>query len=410
MIYTISHPSKIIDAEITLPFSKSLSNRALIISQLCDQKFEINNLSDSSDTQKLLYALQNTSNTIDVGDCGTAFRFLTALLAISKKTYTLKGSPRMHQRPIKILVDALRQIGADIRYLENEGYPPLLIKGKTLLGNKVSVKANISSQYISALLLIAPSLKNGLNITLEGNILSKPYISMTLKMMAFFGVHADWKDNSILIKAQQYKPQPIDIESDWSSLAFLLQAMVFANKAKVSVNGLFEESWQGDSKVLNLFEDFGIKYHFENKTLQLHKDTDSISLIKNSELNLSDYPDLAQAYSCAISGSKNSILLKGLDNLKYKESHRLMALNKELLKIGQKTRFNNSEFEIISSILNPPIESFETHNDHRMAMCLAPFGILFNIKMKEIEVVEKSYPNFWNDMNTLGFTISPTID
>lgn len=405
MNYHISHKTKKIDAEINLPKSKSLSNRALIIKALCSESFTIEDLSSSKDTQLLSKALHSQSSTINVGDSGTAFRFLTALLSTKSGEFMLSGSERMKERPIKDLVNALTALGADIEYLEKEGYPPLKIAGKTIEGGKVSIDASISSQFVSALLLIAPSLKKGLEITLLGNVLSKPYISMTLKMMTYFGVDSQWDGNTICVKKQSYVAKDIQIEGDWSALAFLLEILVLSEEGKLKINGLFEESWQGDYKLLEIFKLLGIESKFQNSSLYVSKRKNS-EISKSLDLSLVDYPDLAQAYCCSLVGLSRNATIRGLQNLKYKESHRLAALKKELEKLNQKSEYTDSEIKLQNSKIAAPIQNLETHNDHRMAMCLAPFGILFDVKINDVEVVSKSYPTFWEDLKKMGFIVT----
>jgi len=405
MNYHISHKTKKIDAEINLPKSKSLSNRALLIKVLCSESFTIEDLSSSKDTQLLSKALHSQSSTFNVGDSGTAFRFLTALLSTKSGEFMISGSERMKERPIKDLVNALTALGADIEYLEKEGYPPLKIAGKTIEGGKVSIDASISSQFVSALLLIAPSLKKGLEITLLGNVLSKPYISMTLKMMTYFGVDSQWDGNTICVKKQSYVAKDIQIEGDWSALAFLLEILVLSEEGKLKINGLFEESWQGDYKLLEIFKLLGIESKFQNSSLYVSKRKNS-EISKSLDLSLVDYPDLAQAYCCSLVGLSRIATISGLQNLKYKESHRLAALKKELEKLNQKSEYTDSEIKLQNSKIAAPIQNLETHNDHRMAMCLAPFGILFDVKINDVEVVSKSYPKFWEDLKKMGFIVT----
>ena len=405
MDFLISHTSKSINADLILPPSKSISNRALIIQALCQSKPKLLNLSKSSDTQSLVQALQPTSKTIDIGDAGTSMRFITAYLSQLEGSYILTGSDRMKERPIGHLVEALNSIGADINYLEKDGFPPLAINGKALEGGKVDIFTSVSSQFVSALLLIAPTLKNGLSLSLKGELLSKPYIKMTLDIMRHFGIQSSWTNNTIKIKAQHYKNNDLNIEADWSALAFILQSVSIAKSAQVSITGLSKDSWQGDSYALSLFEKFGIQHEFKDNKLYIKK----FNKILNDDynVNLIDSPDLAQAYCCTLSALSKSAKIKGLNNLKLKESHRLKALHVELNKIGQHSRYSENTIQLESCVLHTPTESFDTHNDHRMAMCIAPFALLFNIKLKNIEVVNKSYPSYWEDLKKMGFTISP---
>ena len=405
MDFLISHTSKSINADLILPPSKSISNRALIIQALCQSKLKLLNLSQSSDTQSLVQALQTTSKTIDIGDAGTSMRFLGAYLSQQEGSYILTGSDRMKERPIGHLVEALNSIGADINYLEKDGFPPLAINGKALEGGKVDVSTSVSSQFVSALLLIAPTLKKGLSLSLKGELLSKPYIKMTLDIMRYFGIQSSWTNNTIQVEPQNYVSKDLKVESDWSALAFILQAMSIAKSAQVSISGLSKDSWQGDSYVLNLFEKFGLQYEFKDEKLYLKKLNKDLNGDYN--VNLIDTPDLAQAYCCTLSALSKSAKIKGLNNLKLKESHRLKALHMELNKIGQHSRYSEDTIQLESSVLHTPTESFDSHNDHRMAMCLAPFALLFDIKIKNIEVVNKSYPSYWEDLKKMGFTISP---
>ena len=405
MDFLISHTSKSINADLTLPPSKSISNRALIIQALCQSKPKLFKLSQSSDTLSLVKALQTTSKTIDIGDAGTSIRFLTAYLSQQKGNFILTGSDRMKERPIGHLVEALNSIGADINYLEKDGFPPLAINGKALEGGKVDIYTSVSSQFVSALLLIAPTLKKGLSLSLKGELLSKPYIKMTLDIMRYFGIQSTWTNNTIHIEPQNYSSRDLKVESDWSALAFILQAMSIAKSAQVSITGLSKDSWQGDSYVLSLFEKFGLQHEFKDNKLYLKKFNKDLNSDYN--VNLIDTPDLAQAYCCTLSALSKSAKIYGLNNLKLKESHRLKALNIELNKIGQHSRYSDDTIQLESCVLHAPTESFDSHNDHRMAMCLAPFALLFDIKIKNIEVVNKSYPSYWEDLKKMGFTISP---
>ena len=405
MGFLISHTSKSINADLVLPPSKSISNRALIIQALCQSKPKLLNLSQSSDTQSLIKALQANSKTIDIGDAGTSMRFLTAYLSQQKGSYILTGSDRMKERPIGHLVEALNSIGADINYLEKDGFPPLAINGKAVEGGKVDVSTSASSQFVSALLLIAPTLKKGLSLSLKGELLSKPYIKMTLNIMRYFGIQSSWTNNTIQVEPQNYRPRDLKVESDWSALAFILQGMSIAKSAQVSISGLSKDSWQGDSYVLNLFEKFGLQHEFKDDKLYLKKFNKDLN--RDYNVNLIDTPDLAQAYCCTLSAFSKSAKISGLNNLKLKESHRLKALHIELNKIGQISYYTEDTMQLEASILHTPTESFDSHNDHRMAMCLAPFALLFDIKIKNIEVVNKSYPSYWEDLKKMGFTISP---
>ena len=304
MDFLISHTSKSINTDLVLPPSKSISNRALIIQALCQSKPKLLNLSQSSDTQSLIKALQANSKTIDIGDAGTSMRFLTAYLSQQKGSYILTGSDRMNERPIGHLVEALNSIGADINYLEKDGFPPLAINGKAVEGGKVDVSTSVSSQFVSALLLIAPTLKKGLSLSLKGELLSKSYIKMTLNIMRYFGIQSSWTNNTIQVEPQNYRPRDLKVESDWSALAFILQGMSIAKSAQVSISGLSKDSWQGDSYVLNLFEKFGLQHEFKDDKLYLKKFNKDLN--RDYNVNLIDTPDLAQAYCCTLSAFSKS--------------------------------------------------------------------------------------------------------
>lgn len=405
MMYHLSHAAKTFDAEINLPYSKSISNRLLMIHAMCHDSFEIINLSDANDTKLLAEALAQEATTIDVDDCGTAFRFLTAHLATKEGEFILTGSQQMKQRPIEQLVDALYQLGAEIYYLEKKGFPPLKISGKPLRGGRVDIDASVSSQFISALLLIAPTLKQGLALNIQGNTLSKPYIIMTIECMRYFGIDVRWTKNIITVSPQAYKAKNITVEADWSSLAFFLQAIVFSKYSYLKINGVYENSWQGDIKVLELYKRFGIKSDFENGYLLLSKENNNYPS-NDFNVNLLNFPDLAPAYCCTLAGTRKMATVGGLDNLKFKESHRLKALQMELKKINQNCQFNNTDFSLFSSKLAPPKEAFSSHDDHRICMSLAPFALLFDIQLEGVETVSKSFPNFWNEMKKIGFTIN----
>ena len=405
MGFLISHTSKSINADLILPPSKSISNRALIIQALCQSKPTLFNLSQSSDTQVLTKALKNNSKTIDVGDAGTSMRFLTAYLSQQKGSYILTGSERMKERPIHHLVEALNSIGADINYLEKDGFPPLSINGKDLEGGKVNISTSVSSQFVSALLLIAPTLKKGLSLSLKDELLSKPYIKMTLDIMRYFGIQSSWTNNIIHVEPQNYISKDLKVESDWSSLAFIIQAMSIAKSARVSISGLSKDSWQGDSYVLNLFEKFGLQYEYKDDKLYLKKVNKELN--DDYNVNLIDNPDLVQAYCCTLSALSKSSKITGLNNLKLKESHRLKALHIELNKIGQSSHYTENTMQLEASDLHIPTEIFDSHNDHRMAMSLAPLALLFEIKIKNVEVINKSYPSYWEDLKKMGFIISP---
>ena len=407
MNYLIEHPSKIVKGKIRLPASKSLSNRALIIQAICKEAFSISNLSLAKDTQVLKKALDTSSKTINIGDAGTSMRFLTAFFSIQKQEVFLRGSARMHERPIAPLVEALNSLGANISYLEKEGYPPLYIQKGNIQGGTIQVNCTISSQFISALLLIAPTLSGGLTINLQGNLVSKSYLEMTLKMMSYFGIEYSWKSQTIYIKEQQYQAKDICIENDWSAVTFWLEIAALAKKAQIELNELYKDSWQGDIKALSIFSKLGVSHRFNNNQLILFKDT---SQIPKKQLNLIETPDLSQAIFCTYAGLKQSVELTGLFSLKFKETDRIISLQSELKKLGINVKI--SQDSILIKEFNKYIEIpfIKTHQDHRMAMSFAPLALCFGkLIIENIDVVKKSYPTFWEELEKVGFTIFASI-
>lgn len=396
-----SPKSKIINAKIKLPASKSISNRALIIKALCKENFKVKNLSSAEDTQLMINALSNSEKEIDIHHAGTCMRFLTSYFVATQQNKILTGSSRMKQRPIKILVDALKSIGAKINYAENEGYPPLEIITSELNGKQISLPANISSQYISALLLIAPNLPNGLQINFETEIVSESYIEMTLSMLSYFGINYEKTNQSILMHLQKYIAKDITIESDWSSASYWYSFLAFSDiGSKITLSGLTSKSWQGDAIVKDLYRALGVETNFEKNGVVIEKVHTNYP--KEFEFDFSNCPDLAQTLAITTAILCKKAHLNGLQTLNIKESKRIIALENELKKIGIKTKSTSESLEITNSGISLPNLPFETYNDHRMAMCLAPLSLVFDkIEIKNPEVVNKSYPSFWEDVNLL---------
>ena len=388
MNYKISHPTKVVNCEIDLPSSKSISNRLLIIQALCKEHFEITNLSDSEDTIALQKALSNKQNRLDIGAAGTTFRFLTAYLSTLKgNEFTLTGSKRMKQRPIQKLVTALNNLGATISYTDKEGFPPLNIKGMELKGGKITIDGSTSSQFITALLLIAPTLQEGLILEISGEIVSKPYILMTLKLMEEFGVSYTWKGNTIEVEQQEYISKNYTVEADWSAASFWFEIASLSENCIIKLNGLTKNSIQGDKKVMELFESLGVNSEFKNEALILTKNK-AHSFPKS--IDLLETPDLYQPLKCTLHAFNLSPEIKGLQTLKNKETDRVFAVENELKKL------NSSKI-------------IETYKDHRMAMSFSPLCLKYDeLTIKNIEVVSKSYPNFWEDLEKGGFTIVPS--
>ena len=387
MNYKVSHPTKIVNCEIDLPSSKSISNRLLIIQALCKQNFEIKNLSNSDDTNSLKNALSDTKNTIDVGAAGTSFRFLTSYLATQKKKdFILTGTDRMKDRPIKKLVEALKMLGAKISYLEKANFPPLKIKGTQILGGEITIDASISSQFISSLLLIAPTLANGLILNISGNLVSKSYIQMTLKLMDEFGVNHSWDRNKIVVDQQNYIGKNYTVEADWSAATFWFQIAALTENCNIKLNGLYQKSIQGDAKVMTIFKDFGIASVLKDNALILTKNNNQNF---PKAINLIDSPDMYQSLKCTLFALNKPTEITGISTLKDKETDRVTAVENELKKLRT------------SKII-------ETYKDHRMAMSFASVSLKYGeLTIKNSEVVSKSYPNFWQDLSGAGFIITP---
>lgn len=419
MAYLISKSDKIIKGEITLNGSKSISNRALILRALSGQDFSIKRISSSKDTitlEKLLSEFANQKDgeqvELNTGHAGTTFRFLTGYLAAQKGTQILTGSDRMKQRPIGILVEALRELGANIDYLENEGYPPLQIgKTKTDWKNKLSISANTSSQYISSLLMLAPTLPNGLELTLDGKIVSVPYIQMTLKLMEEFGVQHTWEDNKISITPQKYQGQDFVVEADWSAASYHFSLAILADEVDLQLNGLFEKSTQGDAAIVKIAEQFGIISTFNDKGIHLKKSGNASTQV--FEYDFLECPDIAQTLAVICGGLGTMGLFTGLDTLSIKETDRIAALQNELQKVQVffsklPPKFSKNSDKIFhmtegKAVVENP--TFETYEDHRMAMAFAPLAFFGEIKIEKPMVVVKSYPGFWKDLEQLGFDI-----
>lgn len=405
MQYTISSPD-IIAGNIKLPASKSISNRALILNALSLSKYTVANLSDCDDTNVMVNAFQSNNKVIDVKAAGTSMRFLTAFLAGLPGEWTIKGTDRMHQRPIHILVDALTSLGAHIEYLENTGYPPLKIRGASLNGGEIGLSGGVSSQFISALLMIAPTMTNGLTIHLEGDVISIPYIQLTLGMMAQYGVRAQWDDNVIHVHYQEYKAIPYTVESDWSAASYWYQMLALSGgNAHLELEGLFEHSMQGDSKVSDLFLDLGVATQFTDRGVVLTK-TDRIT--KKFFHNFINEPDLAQTFAVTCCMMGIPFLFTGLQSLKIKETDRIEALKTELRKLGYVlVDRENSILEWDGDTCLADHEpAIDTYEDHRMAMAFAPAALKFDkLKINEPKVVSKSYPHYWTDLESVGFTI-----
>jgi len=387
-----------------LPASKSISNRALIINALAGGNSPLDNLSDANDTQLMLRLVNSPDTLIDVEDAGTTMRFLTAYFAIMGKQKTLTGTARMKERPIGILVDSLRALGADIRYVEKDGYPPLeILKFNGQKTQTISIRGDVSSQFISALMMIAPVLPNGLTLQLEGKIGSRPYITMTAAMMKHFGVQSDFRGNTVTVAHQPYAPQAFTVESDWSAASYWFAFAALAETAEIKLPRLSLDSLQGDSAIVKIMEHLGVKATLENNLLKLTR------MEYNDEISwdFSDCPDLAQtvAVVCAAKGIRGNFT--GMESLRIKETDRIAALQNELRKIGgDLLEIDPAHWKVVPSQKLPGSASFETYKDHRMAMAFAPLSALMDVRIENPDVVRKSYPNFWNDLRSFGIVAS----
>ncbi len=405
----ISHPSKKINTKIELTGSKSESNRALILQALSKGKVSVSNLSAATDTQTLQQILNSNlqipNSELNVGPAGTAMRFLTAYLSLQNGEFTLTGTERMQERPIGILVDALRTLGAQIEYAENEGFPPLHIKGTFVQKtNKISIQGNISSQYISALLLIAPSLPQGLTLQIEGELTSKPYVEMTLAMLAQAGIKHEWTDQIIRIEKQDFSSSVITIEPDWSAASYWYAIAALAKEAELFLPNLQIYSLQGDSKITELMANFGIISQFKNGGVALLKDNRKpIRKI----FDLKDCPDLAQTLIVCCAAFGHDATFTGLETLKIKETNRIKALQTELAKLGVQLIEKNLTYKLdCSERVLPAKIQIDTYDDHRMAMAFAPLALIIDeVEIQDPEVVNKSYPDFWEHLQQAGFEI-----
>lgn len=414
MQYNITAPRQLRHA-VKLPASKSISNRVLIIHKLSGGKIMPDNLSDCDDTSVIIRALRDNPHDIDIMAAGTAMRFMTALLAVKDgEEHLLTGTERMRQRPIGVLVDALRHLGADIRYAENDGYPPLMINGRKLEGGQLEVAGDISSQFISALLMIGPALSNGLTLRLKGEIISRPYIDLTLWMMREFGADADWSDfETISVAPKPYIERHYYIENDWSAASYWYEMLALAggNDDELRLEGLMDGSKQGDSSVRYLFSLLGVKTVFD--TTQEGVPT-TVTLRRNGhhvprlEYDFSNTPDLTQTFVVCCSLMGVPFHFKGLSTLKIKETDRIEALKREMRKLGYVIKdMNNSELLWDGERCEPDYsEGIDTYQDHRMAMAFAPAALCFDgLKINNPNVVTKSYPLYWDHLKEAGFGI-----
>jgi len=413
MQYIVSCPEHI-DTSIMLPASKSISNRALIIQALTKGGMMPENLSDCDDTEVIIRGLGKQSEIIDIKAAGTAMRFMTAYLSATEGEHTLTGTERMKHRPIGILVDALRYLGAEIEYVGEEGYPPLHIKGRQLEGGTLQIAGDVSSQYISALLMIAPILTKGLELKLTGNIISRPYIDLTLHLMHEFGVAAEWSDfDTIRVKPQPYQQRAYTIESDWSAASYWYEILALTDNtlSKVALQGLKDGSRQGDSTVRYIFSLLGIKTSFKEKGVNGMPEallTRHSRMLNRMDYDFTNQPDLAQTLIAVCPVLGIPFHFTGLGTLKIKETDRIEAMKREMEKLGYILHEEEGTAlswtgERCEPMTQPTIDTYE---DHRMAMSFAPLAIkLGEIRINNPEVVSKSYPHYWADLRKAGFKI-----
>jgi len=403
-------------SQITITGSKSESNRLLLLQALYPE-FKLENVSNSDDSNLMTTALISKAEVVDIHHAGTAMRFLTAYFSIQEGRETvLTGSKRMKERPIKILVEALQELGAEISYEENEGFPPIRIIGKKLNKNKVSLNANVSSQYISALLLIASKLENGLELTLKGEITSVPYIKMTLSLLDEIGVESSFIDNVITVKPniKKLESKTLTVESDWSSASYYFSIAALSEVGtEITLSSYKENSLQGDSVLVDIYKHFGISSSFNQNSITLKKET---SNTESLTLDLKNAPDIAQTIAVTCFALGVPCDLTGLHTLKIKETDRLVALKTEIEKCGGEVHITEKSLHLKQNKLflessrtqegEVQAASIATYNDHRMAMAFAPMALKTSIIIEEAMVVSKSYPTFWEDLKTIGFKIT----
>ena len=413
MVYSIQAPSHF-NTTINLPASKSISNRALIINALAGGMARLDNLSDCDDTSVMLHALRDLPEVIDVKAAGTAMRFLTAYLSITEGTHVVTGSERMKHRPIGVLVEALRYLGAEIDYLGEEGYPPLRITGRSLEGGRIDMPGNVSSQYVSALMMAAPAMRKGLELRLTGEIASRPYIDLTLWVMGEFGADAEWSDiDTITVKPKAYARQEYQIENDWSGSSYWYELLALCDddESKICLTGLMDGSRQGDSVVRYVFSLLGVKTSFQGHgqdiptTVGLSR---HLRTIPRLDYDFVNSPDLAQTLAAGCCGMNIPFHFKGLGSLRIKETDRIEALKTELRKLGYVLESRN-DAELIwnGERCEASMAPIDTYEDHRMAMAFAPLAMVFpGLRIKDPQVVSKSYPHFWADLRHAGFIIT----
>ncbi|MCK5825232.1 MAG: 3-phosphoshikimate 1-carboxyvinyltransferase [Ichthyobacteriaceae bacterium] len=392
--------------ELQIGGSKSESNRLLVLQALATTEFKIENLSNSKDTNMMLDALANNGKIVDIGLAGTAMRFLTGYFSVQEgREVTLTGSKRMQERPIGELVEALKSLGADITYVKNEGYPPLLIKGKKLQGGSISLNSNISSQFITSLMLIAPKMENGLKIELKGKVVSLPYINMSLQLLNRVGVDAVMNKKTITVKAGEIKSnESIIVESDWSSASYHYSLVASSNEASLILGSYRRDSYQGDSALSEIYSKLGVETLYLQDKIRIQKSA-IFEAPEFVEFELNEQPDIAQTIAVTCFNIGLECRLTGLETLRIKETDRLLALKNELEKLGASVEITDSTLEMKPARHINSGVSISTYDDHRMAMAFAPVALITKVSIEDEDVVEKSYPNFWEHLSVLGIKI-----
>lgn len=405
----ISKPDRRLEGVLALDGSKSISNRALIVLALAGANPGdwLSNLSTSKDTTTLLRLLTQRGDTFDAGDAGTTFRFLTAFLAFQPGTQVLTGSARMRERPVGGLVQALRDIGAEITFLEKEGYPPLRIgepdPSKVRERPDIRIDAGTSSQFLSALLMLGPQLPQGLRLVPQGRLVSRPYLEMTLQLMRYFGAQAEWQGDSIVVQAGQYTPRPFTVEADWSAASYWYEMAAFAGDVQLRLDGLFRDSWQGDAVVARMMQQFGIQTTYDERGILLQRTGATVA--ERFEWDFVECPDIAQTLAVVCAGLGVPGVFTGLETLFIKETDRVAALQHELAKVG--ASFEQMPYPAFFAVKGKAAwttaPQFATYGDHRMAMAFAPLAMFAPVYIENPAVVSKSYPAYWEHLRAAGF-------
>lgn len=401
MDITLNLKNQVLEGKAGLPASKSISNRVLIINALSGSNRGVENLADCDDTNSMVAVLNSDDNHFDVGHAGTAMRFLTAFLARIIGKWEITGSERMKQRPIGVLVDALNQLGAHIEYMEKEGFPPLRIFGAHLIGGKLEIPASVSSQYISALMMIAPYMEKGLELRLKGKVVSRTYIRMTLQLMKEFGAQVCEEDNLIRIEPVPYVPRSYRVEADWSAASYFYECMAISEGGSIVLPGLSRDSLQGDAGQVGVWEKLGVATSFGEHGVTLTKVSEGVDYL---EYDFIEMPDLVQSFAVACCLKEIPFVFRGVETLRIKETDRLQALVNELAKLGYILKTEGDNCLVWDGNKGEALEKpcIETYHDHRMAMAFAPAALKHpGIVIVDKEVVSKSFPRYWEEMEHL---------